>query len=111
MRATDAAMLIIALCVAWAFYRAQKDPAFSFNLFDLVMVDGKLSNKACVFVAAFAVTSWVIIRLTVTGKMTEGYYTAYGAMWIIPIVAKMFSGPSTTTTQTDTTTSTRKETK
>lgn len=92
MRATDGALLIVALVVAWSFYRAHRDARMtSFNLFDLIMENGRVSKLACVFLGSFGVTSWLMVRLTLDGKMTEGYLTAYGALWIIPITAKLFS--------------------
>lgn len=94
MRATDAALLIVALCVGWSLYRAHRSDgaAFAqFNLLDLIMENGRVSRIACVFLGSFAVTSWIMIRLTMDGKMTEGYLTSFGALWIIPLTAKLFS--------------------
>ena len=91
MRAADGALLIVALVVAWSFYRAHRNAALTFNLFDLIMENGRVSKLACVFLGSFGVTSWIMVRLTLDGKMTEGYLTAFGALWIIPITAKLFS--------------------
>lgn len=93
MRATDGALLIVALAVAWSFYRSHRNPAIQFDLFDLLMEGGRLSRIACAFMATLIVTSWVVIRLTVEGKLTEGLFTAYVAAWVAPIVAKLFSTP------------------
>ena len=92
MRATDGALLIVALVIAWSFFRSHRDPAINFNLFDLLLEGGRLSRIACAFMATLIVTSWVIIRLTVEGKLTEGLFTAYVAAWVAPIVAKLFAG-------------------
>lgn len=91
MRATDAALLIVALVIAWSLYRAHRVQDNTFNLLDLIMENGRVSKLACVFLGSFGVTSWLMVRLTLDGKMTEGYLTAYGALWIIPITAKLFS--------------------
>lgn len=93
MRFTDAAMLLFALFLAWSFYRAHRDPGSEINAFDLVMVDGRLSRLACVFVGAFIATTWLMIRLVLDGKMTEGYMGLYGAMWVAPTIARLFSTP------------------
>lgn len=93
MRATDGALIIIALVIAWAFYRAHRNADFTFNVFDLIMENGRVSRLACVFLGSFIVTSWIMVRLTLDGKMTEGYLTSFGALWIIPITAKLFSPP------------------
>jgi len=107
MRATDAALLIVALVIAWSFYRAHRsnEGAFSqFNLLDLLLENGRVSKVSCLVMGAFTVHSWIIVRLTVEGKMTEGYLTIYGATWVAPLLARMFSGPSSTATATSTST-------
>ena len=91
MRPADAALLILAMVVAWSLYRAHRDKATSFDLLDLLVENGRVSKLACVFLGSFGVTSWVMVRLTLDGKMTEGYLAAYGALWIVPITAKLFS--------------------
>ena len=57
MRAADAAILIVALVIAWSFYRAHTNSTLSFNLFDLLMENGRLSRLACVFMGSFGVSS------------------------------------------------------
>jgi hypothetical protein len=110
MKLADAAMLVASLVLIWNFYRAQKNPMFSFDLFDLVMENGRLSKTSVAFVSTLFVTSWIMVRLTLDGKLTEGYFAAYAAAWIAPLVAKLFSPPppagTTTTTDSKTTTST-----
>ena len=91
MRTADAVLLILGLVLAWSFYRAHLDQTSVINLFDLVMEHGKLSRLACVFMGSFGVSSWVMIRATVDGKMTEGLFAAYGAIWVAPIIAKLFA--------------------
>lgn len=88
---SDAALLIFALLVAWSFYRAQRNQAFSFDLFDLVMENGRVSKLAVAFMTGLVVLSWIMIRLTISGKMTEGYVGLYGSIIIAPTIAKLFS--------------------
>ena len=73
MRATDAALLIVAMVIAWSFIRAHRDKSNTFNLLDLLMENGRLSRIACAFMATLVVTSWVIVKLTVEGKLTETF--------------------------------------
>lgn len=103
MKLADAAMLITILALAWSFYKAQKDPTSVFNLFDLIMSDGRLSRIAVAFMVTLVATTWIMIRLTLDGKLTEGYFTGYALAWIAPVVAKLFSAPpppGVTTTDT-----------
>lgn len=92
MRVSDAALLILALVIGWSFYKAHKDETNQFNLLDLLMEGGRLSRIACAFMATLIVSSWVIVRLTLEGKLTDILYGAYLTAWVAPIVAKMFSG-------------------
>ncbi|MFA7269940.1 MAG: hypothetical protein WC073_11395 [Sterolibacterium sp.] len=110
MRTADAVLLLLGLVLAWSFYRAHLDKTSVINLFDLVMDGGRLSKMSCVFMGAFAALTWIMIRLTLDGKMTEGFFTAYGAIWVAPLVAKLFSPAPTpgTTTITDTSKTTTK---
>lgn len=93
MRATDAALLIVALVVAWSFYRAHRNKDFVFNVFDLIMENEKVSKVSCLVMGAFVVHTWIMVRLTFDVKMTEGYLTIYGATWVAPLLARMFSQP------------------
>lgn len=61
------------------------------NLEDLLLgEDGKISKAAGVLLGSFVMTTWVIVYLTYTGKLTEGYFTAYLAAWVAPTIAKLF---------------------
>lgn len=93
LRAADAGIIIVALAIAWSLYRAHRDQngLSAFNLFDLLMENGRVSRLACVFMGSFLVSSWVVVRVTIDGKMTDLLYAAYGTMWVAPIVAKLFS--------------------
>lgn len=91
MRAPDAALLIVALVILWSFYRAQRDPDFRFDLFDLLMENGKVSRIAFAFMCTLGCTTFLMVRLTIDGKMTEGYFGLYSASWIAPIIAKLFA--------------------
>lgn len=91
MRATDGALLIIALVIAWSVYRAHHSPDYTFDLIDLLVENDRLSRIACAFMATLVVSSWVVIKAAIDGKLTEGLFTAYLAAWVAPIVAKLFS--------------------
>ena len=91
---TDASISVLLLLVTWPFYRAQRDPAVSFNLFDLIMENGRVSRIGFAFMVALVVTSWVLVIVARSGKQNiEIMFAAYGAMWVAPIVAKLFSPP------------------
>ena len=93
MQTPDIVALIVVALVGFSFWKLHRDPASTFNVFDLVMDGGRLSRMACVFVGAFFVCSWIMVKLTLDAKMTDGYFLAYGGIFVTPIVAKLFSGP------------------
>lgn len=94
MKLSDYAMygaLLVALAViVISFYRLNRDND-DFNLLDLVMENGRVSRIAFAFMLTLFVTSWITIKLTIDGKMTEQYLFVYGGLWVTPIVSKMFS--------------------
>ncbi len=90
------AMVLIAL----SFWKAHKTPGFNFNAFDLIMVDGKVDPIAVSYMLVLGVTTWIIIDLRIDDKLTEGYFTTYGAMWVVPLVAKFVFKKNDMPTQT-----------
>jgi len=82
-------LAVAALLVVVSFWRAHRDALAQFNAFDLITENGKVSKIALAFMVAFGVTTWVIIYLTIQGKMTEGLFLAYGGMWVAPLVVKV----------------------
>ncbi len=86
--------------ISWSFWKAHKTPGFNFNAFDLIMVDGKVDPIAVSYMLVLAVTTWIIIDLRIDDKLTEGYFTTYGAMWVVPLVAKFVFKKSDMPTQT-----------
>lgn len=106
MNAIDGALLIVALAVAWSLYRAQRDPAITFNLYDLIIENGRVSKLACVFMGSFAATTWAFIKVALDGKMTSEILLTYGGLWVVPITAKLFSPPMATAVSSTTSTTT-----
>lgn len=72
-----------------SFWRAHRDPRFHFNAFDLIMENGRVSKIAVAFMGVLMVTTWIMVDLQVNGKLTEGYFTIYGTMWVSPLIAKV----------------------
>lgn len=85
-----AVLVLLVVTIARTLLRRDKDGASKINLEDLLLGDdGKLSKAAIVMLGAFAMTTWMMVYLTLTGKMTEGYFTAYSAAWIAPVVVRL----------------------
>lgn len=82
-------LLLALIAILVSFWRAHHSQTFEFNAFDLLMENGKVSKIAVAFMGVLAVTTWIMVDLQVTGKMTEGYLTTYGAMWVTPLIARV----------------------
>jgi hypothetical protein len=91
------ALLLIALIVS--LVRRDRCTDSRINLDDLLLgEDGRLSKAAAVMMGAFALTSWLIVYLALTGRLTEGYFTAYLGAWVAPTVtALIVRRPSSST--------------
>lgn len=90
----EAAGIILILVVLLVLYQAHKNTKLpAFNVFDMLMENGKVSKLAFVFIGSWIATTYVFVGAYLSGKMTETWYAAYGAMWVAPIIMKLFSGP------------------
>jgi hypothetical protein len=88
----------IVLLVCWGLYRRNRSPVSRFAIDDLMLGDdGKASKSAAVMFGSFFLTSWAIVYLTITGRITEGYFCAYLAAWVAPTVTRLIKGPAPAT--------------
>lgn len=76
----------IALIVL-TIWHAQRRP--DFDVFDLLKENGKVSRIAFWFMAAGAVSTWVIIDQEIKGKLNEGMFGLWLTAWVGPLVAKL----------------------
>lgn len=95
MKLTESFAVVVVLLLVWSIYRAHRSGGKyeDFNLFDLLMENGRVSRLACAFWVGHAVMSWAFLRLTLDGKMSDGVFMAYGAVIVTPIIAKLFTNP------------------
>ncbi len=101
------ALVLVSLLIWRSLSKRDRSAHSSLNFDDLLLGDdGRMSKGAFVMLGAFATTTWMMIYLTLTEKITEGYYGIYSAAWIAPTVARLIAGPkSEVTSDTSTTTS------
>lgn len=94
-----AVLVIVVLAILWSLERRSRNRDSKIALDDLLIGDdGKISKAATVMFGAFFMTTWVIVYLTINGKLTEGYFTAYILAWVAPAVTKLIKGPEPTST-------------
>lgn len=89
-----AVLAVTVLSILWALERRSRNTRSKIALDDLLIGDdGRMSKAAAVMFGSFAMTTWVVVYLTINGKLTEGYFAAYIAAWVAPAVAKIIKGP------------------
>lgn len=82
--------LVLALLIAYSFYRAHQNQSMKeFNIFDLIMENGRVSRLACIFIATWVVFTWAVVKAVLKNNYEQ--LPLYGTIWAIPIVAKMFT--------------------
>ena len=90
-----AALLMVLFYIVRSLVVRDRSNASKINLDDLLIGDdGKVSKGAAVMLGSFAVTSWMMVFLTLNDKVTEGYFASYLGVWVIPVVAKIIKGPA-----------------
>lgn len=105
-----AILACVTLLIMWTLERRNKNAASTFSFDDLLTENGKTSKAACVMFGAFALSTWILVFLTINEKLTEGYFGAYLAAWVGPVVAKIIKGdsPGTVTSVISTSTTVEK---
>lgn len=93
-----ALLFALAVLLIWRALAHRSTLAISnIDLDDLLLgEDGRLSKAAAVMMGAFGVTTWIMVYMTLQGKMTEGYFAAYMAAWVGPTVTKLIVGARAT---------------
>lgn len=85
-----AALILVIIAIVYVLMKRDRSTASAINLEDLLLgEDGKLSKAAAVMMGAFAMTTWLMVYLTLGGKMTEGYLAIYVGAWIAPTVTRL----------------------
>lgn len=90
-----AVMVIIIAALIFSLIKRDRSISSKINLEDLLIgEDDKVSKAAAVMMGAFAMTTWLMVYLAMSGKMTEGYLAIYVGAWIAPTVTKLIVGQS-----------------
>jgi hypothetical protein len=90
----DILLATLTVFILFCFYTAFKlhtNKANSFDILDLLMENGRISKAAVVMMGSFALTTWIMISLTSTDKLTEGYLGIYVGAWIAPVVVRLIA--------------------
>lgn len=101
----DLLTLALSLFVIFCFVSAlrmhlnRKNP---FDILDLLMENGRISKASVVMMGAFALTSWILLSLTLKDKLTEGYLGIYVGAWIAPIVVRLLTNGGAQTSHDET---------
>lgn len=95
-------LAVIGLLLLRGILKRDRNMTSRINIEDLLIgPDGKVSKSAAIMIGSFIITSWMMVYMTMGDKMTEGYFTAYLAAWVIPFVTYLIKGqPVAATTET-----------
>lgn len=94
------ALMFIIILVS--LYKAHRDPQNNFNLFDILMENGRVSKVSVIVMGTWAAMTYVFIGTYVKGTMTEGLFMSFGTICFAPMIAKMFSSPAAQPSKGDT---------
>lgn len=87
-------LAVLAIVIVRSLIARDRNAHSKLNLEDMLLDEhGKLSSIRVVMLGSFGLTSWIMVYLTLTKGLTEGYFTAYMGVWVIPIVARVIKGP------------------
>ena len=88
-------LLLVVIYLTIILIKRSRSSSSNLDLEDLLLGDDdKISKAAFVMMGSFAMTTWLMIYLTLNAKMTEGYLSIYVGAWIVPTVVKMIKGPT-----------------
>jgi hypothetical protein len=86
-------LLLIVIMVVRTLWNRDKCDESRISFDDLLLdADGRMSKSAIVMFGSFGMTTWLMVFLALSDKMSEGYLTIYGGLWIIPSVTKLIKG-------------------
>ena len=84
------AFFLIVFVIAKSLLKSNKSQRSKINLEDLLIgEDGRTSKAAAVMLGAFAMTTWMMIYLTLSSRITEGYFGLYMTAWVAPTVTNL----------------------
>jgi hypothetical protein len=86
-------LLFLLLAVAWRISaRASRNPDNKFDLSESFIDDnGKTSMARISVFVALVVSTWVLVALVVTNRLTEWFYTAYIGAFVINGIGSKFA--------------------
>jgi hypothetical protein len=85
-------LAVAALAVLVSFWREHHNSLAKFNVFDLVMENGRVSKISVSYMLVLGVSTWVIVNQEISGKLTEGIFGMWLAAWVSPLVARVVFG-------------------
>jgi hypothetical protein len=84
-------LVLVVIGIGISIWRAQRDKENRFNLFDLIMDEGRLSLLKCMAGTGFAVYTWAVIRWIITGSVTTQDMREYAIACIAPVLVAIIS--------------------
>lgn len=98
---TQTVMALVLMCALFVIVRGllrrTADKTSYINIEDLLLEygpdgAGRISIVRVLSLGAFCLTTWVMIFLTLTHKMTEGYMSLFNLAWVGPLLLQIVWG-------------------
>lgn len=83
-------IVLLSIIVLRTLLVRDRDPRSGIRMEDLLLgEDGKLSKSAAVMMGSFLVSNLIMVYLTFTNRLTEGYMGLYLTAWVAPTVTAL----------------------
>ncbi|MCX7184926.1 MAG: hypothetical protein NTW90_06800 [Nitrosospira sp.] len=83
--------LLMFLYIILELSKRSEDSKCSFNWVDLLLIRGKASKSAIVFLGSWLVLTVSMLYMTIMDRLTVELFTAYGAITVAPAITRQFS--------------------
>lgn len=91
-------LVVVVVIIGVSLKRLHQRVNTDFNLFDLIMQDGKASRVGITFMGTWLLSCWIMGYLVLTGKLTEQYFLIFNGSWVVPLTARVIFGAKTAPT-------------
>lgn len=81
-----------AIAIGWSMIHMHRSAKWQqFSLLDLLMENDRVSRIAVITMGAFFVTTWAFVYDVLKHGLDVVKLGAYGAMWVAPLLSKLFT--------------------
>lgn len=83
-------LLVGLILIVWVLWSLNKDTSNTFDIKDLVCIDGKIDERKFERFGAWIVSTWGFVYLIVDSRFSEYYFTGYMGVWVSSALISKF---------------------